>query len=688
MMPNRVMMAVFLSACFMTLHAQEKQKISSYTEQQLENTTETNDADIKDDGLLQQLEYYRKHPININEARTDDLDALHLLSGLQIEQLLSYRRLLGKLVNLYELQAVPGWDIATIRRLLPFVEVTDKKTGSENLKGQWKGGDHSFIVRSGQVLEKAAGYTVQPGDSARYYSGSPGKMFFRYKYKYKNSLQWGFLGDKDAGERLFDFYSFHLFARLPGWIKTIALGDFTVNMGQGLIQWQSLAFKKSADVLAIKRQSPVLRPYNSPGEYNFQRGAGITFQKNRWEATLLATSKKIDATPVTDTISGDESFTAFRTSGYHRNASERAAKNSIRQTALGGTINYKAGRWHAGVNMMRYHFSLPLNRADRPYNLFAFSGHALTNASVDYSYTVGNLHLFGEAAADDHLHTAVVQGALLSPDARLDVSLLYRHIDKSYQSLYGNAFTENASPVNESGIYAGIAFRPVVGWQVNGYADLFRFPWLKYRVDAPGAGSDWLVQLTWTPDRETEMYIRYKAEVKPINQSDSNPVTAVVTPVPKQDLRLQYSMALNRQWTLRQRVELNWYDKNGPGAQQGFMAYTDGIYQPASGPWRGAVRLQYFETTGYDARLYAMESDVPYHISVPGFYDKGIRYYINAGWNARKGVRRKAHSRLQTQLGLRWAQTIYRDKTVIGTGADAIAGNRKTEVTGQLMLEW
>jgi hypothetical protein len=228
----------------------------------------------------------------------------------------------------------------------------------------------------------------------------------------------------------------------------------------------------------------------------------------------------------------------------------------------------------------------------------------------------------------------------------------------------------------------------VYGLQVNGYADLFRFPWLKYRVDAPGAGRDYLLQVTWTPDRETEMYIRYKEETESINRPDTNPVTAIVAPVSKQDLRLQYSMALNRQWTLRQRVELDWYDKNGPEAQQGFMAYTDGIYQPVSGPWRGAVRLQYFETTGYDARMYAMESDVPYHISVPGLYDKGIRYYINAGWNARRLPRRRLRSRPQTQLGLRWAQTIYRDKTVIGTGPDAIAGNRKTEVTVQLMLEW
>jgi len=688
MKPSRSLLALLLSACCWLAHAQEKQRVSSWREQQLENTTETANADIKDDGWLQQLDDYLRHPLDINTAGTDDLNALHLLSALQVEQLIRYRGLLGKLVSLYELQAVPGWDIATIRQLLPFVTVSDEKTIPGSRPEHWKDGDHTFIYRIGRVLEKAKAYDAPPGSDTPWYRGSRDKMFFRYRYKYKNILQWGLLGDKDAGEPLFDFYSFHLFIRLPGWIKTIALGDFTVNMGQGLIQWQSLAFKKSADVLSIKRQSPVLRPYSSPGEYNFHRGAAISFRKNKWDATLLASLKKTDATPVTDSTGSDDAFSSFRTNGYHRSATEKAAKGIIRQAAYGAAIGYRAGRWRAGIHMMHYRFSLPPARAAQPYHLFDFNSRSLANAGADYSYTVGNLHLFGEAATDDRRHMAFVQGALLSPDEKLDLSLLYRHIDPRYQSLYSNAFTENTAPVNETGLYTGIAFRPAPGIQVNAYADVCKFPWLQYRVDAPAGGSDYLLQLTWTPDKETELYIRYRQETKPLNRGDTSPVTAIVAPMQKQDLRLQYSMALNRQWTLRQRVQLAWYDKNGPAAEQGFMAYTDGIYQPPGSRWRGACRLQYFETTGYNARIYATESDLPYHISVPGVYDKGLRYYINAGWRLQKRANTPLRRGWRTQLGLRWAQTIYRGKTTTGTGQEAIAGNRKTEVTMQLTVEW
>lgn len=688
MRPAGILGLALLAACAAPAPAQERQPLSSLMEQQLENTTETGNADIKDDALLQQLVYYRRHPLDLNRAGAAELESLHLLSALQVEQLLGYRRLLGKLIDIHELQAVPGWNIAVIRQVLPFVTAGNEEPLIDLFKKQWTDGDYSFLFRSGRVLEKAKGYDAPPGSDTPYYRGSRDKMFFRYAYNYKNTLQWGFLGDKDAGETAFDFYSFHLFLRQRGRIKTIALGDFTVNMGQGLIQWQSLAFKKSADVLAIKRQSPVLRPYNSPGEYNFHRGAGITFGNNKWEATLLASSKKIDGTPLADSTGADDGFSSFRTSGYHRSATEKAAKGIIRQTAWGGNIAYRSGRWHAGINMMQYQFSLPFDKAGQPYNLFAFSGRSLTNASMDYSYTVGNLYLFGEAATDRR-SGAFVQGALLSPDAKLDLSLLYRRIDKRYQSLYGDAFTENTAPAGESGLYAGIAFRPVYGVQVNGYADVFYFPWLKYRVDAPGGGSDYLLQLSWTPDKETELYIRYKEETKPLNRGDTNSTTAIVAPVKKQDARLQYSMALDRRWTLRQRVELDWHDNNGPAAEQGFMTYTDAVYQPPGGSWHSAFRLQYFETTGYNARIYALEHDLPYHFSVPGLYGKGLRYYVNAGWRFRNGPGRGSPGRrLRMQVGFRWAQTFYRDRTVIGPGPDAIPGNRETEATAQLMLEW
>ncbi len=153
----------------------------------------------------------------------------------------SIANLLGAFISIYELQAVPDWDIETIQKVLPYVIVGNTVPLHADLKQRFTGGQHSVLLRLQQVLEKSNGF-LRPDSVANRYFGSPQRVFFRYKYVYRNLLQFGITGDKDAGEQFFkgnqksgfDFYSFHLFARKMGPVKLLALGDFTVNMGQGL----------------------------------------------------------------------------------------------------------------------------------------------------------------------------------------------------------------------------------------------------------------------------------------------------------------------------------------------------------------------------------------------------------------------------------------------------------------------
>src|SRR3954453_14720960 len=93
----------FSFACF-------AQDLPPTTQQQLESIAEANDEEPKDDNLLQQLDYFRKHPINLNTATVAELQALKILSDLQIGNLIHYRSLLGSFIDIYELQAVPTWD--------------------------------------------------------------------------------------------------------------------------------------------------------------------------------------------------------------------------------------------------------------------------------------------------------------------------------------------------------------------------------------------------------------------------------------------------------------------------------------------------------------------------------------------------------------------------------------------------
>ena len=97
----------------------------STIEQQIENLTEIDEAETEDDSYQQQWERFRKNPLNLNTADETDLRELKIISGLQIANFILYRKLVGKFISIYELQAVPSWDIQIIKKLLPFITVEE-----------------------------------------------------------------------------------------------------------------------------------------------------------------------------------------------------------------------------------------------------------------------------------------------------------------------------------------------------------------------------------------------------------------------------------------------------------------------------------------------------------------------------------------------------------------------------------
>lgn len=659
------------------------QEVGGVGEQQLEAITESNgDEATDDDALVQQMQHFLKSPLNLNTADAEALKELQLLSPLQIQHFIAYRQLLGPLMDIYELQAVPSWTLAVIQQLRPFIFVRREAPFLPSIQQRLKDGDHSLLLRMAQILEPSKGFQSTAAQANNGYLGSPQKLLFRYSYQFKKLLQYGLLAEKDAGEQLFkgnekkgfDFYSAHFFLRHIGVIQALALGDFVVNLGQGLTQWQSLAFKKGAEVINIKRQLPVLRPYHSAGEINFHRGAGITLAKGAWAATAFVSFKKIDANAVNDSLKKLQWVSALQTSGLHRTNSEMADKSIQQQLALGGNIAYQKNAFHLGLNAVQYQFSLPIKKSAEPYNRYAFSGNRLGNYSVDYSYTFKNFHFFGEAALSNPSGKAFVNGLIVSAAPGADLSFLYRNISPQYQSLYTNAFTENSFPNNEKGLYMGLSLRPNAFWRLDGYADFYRFPWLKYAVDLPSTGSDYMLQATYKPNKQLEMYLRYRTENKLTNAAIEEREVQPWTDKPRQNIRLHINQTLSPNMVLRNRVEMVWVNKAASSAQQGFLWYVDALYKPMQKRYSAALRWLYFETDGYDSRLYAYENDVLYSYAIPVFYDKGVRYYVNLHYQLNKKM----------ELWGRWSQTVYPGKTSIGTGLEERQGNKKTEVKLQL----
>jgi hypothetical protein len=645
---------------------------------QLEDAEE-DEAGAENDYDSQRLNFFVKHPLDINGT---ELEQLPLIDHYLIHNLTTYRKLLGDIIDLHELQAVPGFSIDIIKSILPYVSIKTDKLSGRNIWERITKGEHSVLVRPSITPEIAQGF--RPSSTQRF-TGSRSALFVRYNYEFRNLLQYGFVVDKDPGERLLaggatpDFVSFHLFARKIGIIKAIAIGDYTINVGQGLIHWQSLAFRKSSSVLNIKRQSEVLRPYCSAGEFNFHRGIAATISRRLSEITLFISRKNLTAN-IDDSV-----ITSIITSGLHRTISELNDKNSASLFSLGAALKRKMGAGHIGLNCVRHLYSLPILKRDEWYNIYALKGREWYNAGVDYSYTFRNFHLFGEFAIDKKKSYAYINGVMATLSRSVDVAMLLRHISKSYQSVFGNAFTENTTPSNEYGFYSGLSLKPHQNWKVDLNADIFSFPWLKYRLDVPSGGFAYLVQVTWKPDRQTEIYSRFRYRLKPINIKDEDEEEDRYGPGMQaiQNWRTHLSYQVTHTILLRSRVELSLFSHHYLRyPSEGYLFYTDIVFKPIGAWLSGNLRFQAFEAENYDARIYAYENDVLFVSSTPSFYNSGVRCYMNL--KAKTKIKTLSNSSLTVNLKI--ATTVYNNISNIGSGPVLISGNRISTIKLQVFL--
>jgi hypothetical protein len=65
---------------------------------------------------------------------------------LQIANLISYRKLVGKFISIYELQAVPSWDTQIIKKLLPFITVAEPIDLTEFFKTRLQSRGTHFVI--------------------------------------------------------------------------------------------------------------------------------------------------------------------------------------------------------------------------------------------------------------------------------------------------------------------------------------------------------------------------------------------------------------------------------------------------------------------------------------------------------------------------------------------------------------
>jgi hypothetical protein len=659
----------------------------------IETIAEQSEQELDYSDLLDGLYYYIENPLNINYAEFDDFKELLFLSDFQINNIIKYRNQYGNFLTVNELQAVEGLDPALIDLLIPFISVeAEKQAQTYKAKNVFKYARHDVFIRWSRVLQEQEGYKPI-SDSAKeaspnsYYLGSPDKLYMRYGFNYSNKVRFGITGDKDAGEEFFkgsqtqgfDFYSAFGWITDLSAVKKIVVGDFHAEFGQGLNLWTGLAFGKSPDAFSIKRNARGLRPNTSVNENRFMRGMATTIAVGKFEITGFYSQKKIDANVgAVDTLNQEIGFvTSLQQTGYHRTNAEVADKNVLGEKLLGGHVEFRNNFLSVGATAYKTQFDAPVENDGQLYKKYFFTGTENFNYGLDFNLLVNKFNFFGEFSMSENGAMAYLAGMQAALSSRVSLSMLYRNYGLKYQNLYGLAFGESSQNRNETGFYSGLLLRLHKNWTFTGYADLFSFPWLIYRVDAPSKGQEYLAQLNYFVRHDVEMYFRFRSQTKNLNSAEETTMPKIEETL-RQSFRFHISYSVLPGITMKDRFEAMRYKRGIQDFKYGYLLYHDIILRPFEKPFDITLRYALFDTDTYDERIYAYENDVLYAFSIPAYYYKGSRFYLLFKYEITDWM----------DFWVRFATTWYSNQNTIGTGLDEIDGSSRSEIKAQVRLKF
>jgi len=650
----------------------------------LESLADIQKEDFDFTELADRLNNFKKNKINLNKTSKSQLQELHFLNPLQINALIDHIAINGKLMNELELQSIDGFDLETIKNLLYFANIYSP-SGFENFtfKNLINNGKNDLLIRSSRYLESQKGYNSTEKTS---YSGNPDRVLMRYRFSYSNNIQFSLNLEKDPGEKYWntsnnptgiDFLSASLFVKEVKRFKKIAVGNYALQFGQGLTLWSGLGFGKGADIFNIAKQDLCLRPYTSVNEFSYFRGIASQINFGNFDFTPFVSNIKLDAGTSFNSETNLEEISSLQQNGLHRTSTEINNRNKINQQIFGGNLQYNHRKLSVGLTAYQSKYNQPFAPGNSLYNKFDFANNELKNIGLNYSYTYLNTYFFGEFAHSLSYGYAYVNGIISSLSPVVSLVLFHRNYQKDYHSFFNQGLAEKTNASNEKGFYSGIQIKPNKKYELNFYADMFKFPWLKYGVDAPSSGYELFGQFTFSPNKTSKYILRYQFNNKQQNANITNH-TAILNDVKKSKYRAEIQYQISQKISLKNRIEIAQYHEGNLAHRFGFLAYQDINYHPLSSKISGNMRLAMFQTEDYDTRIYAYENDVLYGYSIPGFQNEGLRFYTNLRYGIKRGV----------DIWLKYAITKYNNQTSVGSGLEEIDGSKRSEIKLQVRFQF
>ena len=625
---------------------------------------------------LEDLAARLREPVNLNSATREQLEQFPFLSDIQIEHILAYVYIHGQMQTLYELQLVEEMDERTIRYLLPFVciKAINNRPAFQwktMLKSAGKYGKNELLTRFDIPFYKRKGYEHAYLGPAVYNS-------VKYGFRYSDRLYAGIVAEKDAGEPFgglhnrygYDYYSFYLLLKNCGRLKTLAVGNYRLSFGQGMVISTDYLMGKTIYASSFNSRGSGIKKHSSTDEYNYFRGAAATMSlAKHWNVSGFYSHRSLDGT-----IIGGEITSIYKT-GLHRSQKEADKKNLFAMQLTGGNVSYQHNRIKLGVTGIYYLFNRTYEPELTGYSKYNQHGNNFYNLGMDYAYRWHRFSFQGETAVGKQ-GWASLNRLQYSPVQNTRIMLIHRFYSYNYWAMFARSFAEGGKVQNEQGYYMGLETSPFRYWTFFTSFDMFSFPWKKYRTGKPSRGLDGLVQATYTPHPGLSMYVKYRYKQK--ERDETNSKEKLTLPIFHHQFRYRLNYFLSEVFSSRTTLDYNHFHSQDRAASKGYQATQMVSSRLLWTRLFADVQGSYFCTDDYDSRVYVSEKGLLYAFYTPSFQGRGFRWVVRLRYELNK------HWLFITRFG----ETLYLDRDEIGSGNDLIRGNKKADMQMQLRIKF
>lgn len=644
----------------------------SLVEEVFEDLSVNNEEEELDfENELQELSERMQEPVNLNTATKEQLEQFPFLKDIQIEHLLAYIYIHGQMQTIYELQLVEDMDKRTIDYLLPFVCVlpVEKKKIPFRLKNLLKYGKQEVLTRFDIPLYTRKGYE-------KTYLGPSVYNSLKYGFHYRDQLYAGITAEKDAGEpfgalhnkRGYDSYSFYFLLRNIGWLKSLAVGNYRLSFGQGLVI--STDYLVGKTVYSSSFRSTGIKKHSSTDEYNYFRGAAVAVSLAKsWTLSGFYSHRSMDGV-----VEGGEITSIYKT-GLHRSQKEADKRELFTLQLTGGNLTYQRNTLKLGVTGIYYSFNNPYEPELKGYSMYNIHGDHFYNLGIDYSYRWRRFSFQGEVATGKQ-GLATLNRLQYSPVQGYQLMLVHRYYSYDYWAMFARSFGESSTVQNENGWYLAADISPFRYWRFGVSLDLFSFPWWKYRISKPSQGVDGMFQTDFSPRKNLTMYVRYRYKQKERDVSGTKGKDILATIHHQLRYRLNYSVG--EMLSFRTTCDYNHFHSLGKPASLGYQVCQMINYRLPWIPLQVEIQGGYFHTGDYDSRIYIREKGLLNTFYTPSFQGEGIRLLTYFRYDIGR------HWMLIAKIG----QTVYDDRDEIGSGNDLISSNKKADIQMQLRIKF